>query len=239
MVNSARNRTKNTPQLPFADSVQGMSLASVKDLPVVLGALTGGLLSSSCCVLQLVLNCMSIGCAGFSAITPYQSYFKLLTGGLLSYLVRKQGLNRRTATTVLCSCMLMMSQDIVSIYNKGTMQHLLHRSGLLGKQQQEQQQEPATAKFILKVHGLRCEACAARLRGALHAVSGVQNCTVNLEGGEVEVWGIPSSITGSQLVKHITDIDPGYTAQIVGHVCYGSQQTLTPCAMPVGQYDEL
>ena len=33
------------------------------DLPVVLGALTGGLLSSSCCVIQLVLNSLSVGCA--------------------------------------------------------------------------------------------------------------------------------------------------------------------------------
>jgi len=31
------------------------------DLPVVLGALTGGLLSSSCCVIQLVLNSLSVG----------------------------------------------------------------------------------------------------------------------------------------------------------------------------------
>ena len=31
------------------------------DLPVVLGALTGGLLSSSCCVIQLLLNYLSVG----------------------------------------------------------------------------------------------------------------------------------------------------------------------------------
>lgn len=31
------------------------------DLPVVLGALTGGLLSSSCCIIQLVLNYLSVG----------------------------------------------------------------------------------------------------------------------------------------------------------------------------------
>jgi hypothetical protein len=45
-----------------------------------LGALTGGLLSSSCCVIQLVLNYTSIGCAGFSALTPYKHVFRAITG---------------------------------------------------------------------------------------------------------------------------------------------------------------
>jgi hypothetical protein len=45
-----------------------------------LGALTGGLLSSSCCGIQLVLNYTSIGCAGFSALTPYRHVFRAITG---------------------------------------------------------------------------------------------------------------------------------------------------------------
>lgn len=45
-----------------------------------LGALTGGLLSSSCCIIQLVLNYTSIGCAGFSALTPYRHVFRAITG---------------------------------------------------------------------------------------------------------------------------------------------------------------
>ena len=35
------------------------------ELPVVLGALTSGLLASSCCIVQLVLNSLSIGCGGW------------------------------------------------------------------------------------------------------------------------------------------------------------------------------
>jgi hypothetical protein len=40
-----------------------------------LWATIAGLLSSSCCVIQLGLNAMSLGCAGFSILTPYR-YFK-------------------------------------------------------------------------------------------------------------------------------------------------------------------
>jgi copper chaperone CopZ len=35
---------------------------------------------------------------------------------------------------------------------------------------------------------MRCEACAARLRGNLAAVEGVDGCTVQLAAGVVEVW---------------------------------------------------
>ncbi len=44
-------------------------------------AVLGGLLSSSCCVLQLALNAASLGCAGFSALTPYRPLFLAATAG--------------------------------------------------------------------------------------------------------------------------------------------------------------
>lgn len=46
-------------------------------------AVLGGLLSSSCCVLQLLLNALSVGCAGFSALTPYRPLFLALTASSL------------------------------------------------------------------------------------------------------------------------------------------------------------
>ncbi|KAF6254320.1 hypothetical protein COO60DRAFT_333071 [Scenedesmus sp. NREL 46B-D3] len=56
------------------------STGGSSQLLLSLGALTGGLLSSSCCVIQLVLNYTSIGCAGFSALTPYRHVFRAITG---------------------------------------------------------------------------------------------------------------------------------------------------------------
>jgi hypothetical protein len=44
---------------PMAVAKRGA--AARTDLAVVLGALTGGLLSSSCCIVQLVLNSLSVG----------------------------------------------------------------------------------------------------------------------------------------------------------------------------------
>ena len=36
-------------------------------------AVLGGLLCSSCCIVQLLLNSFSVGCAGFAVLTPYRS----------------------------------------------------------------------------------------------------------------------------------------------------------------------
>ena len=38
-----------------------------------------GLLSSSCCALQLLLNALSMGCAGWNALGPYRPFFLSLT----------------------------------------------------------------------------------------------------------------------------------------------------------------
>jgi hypothetical protein len=48
-------------------------------------AVVGGLLSSSCCVIQLALNAMSVGCAGFSVLTPYRPSLIAVTALGLAY----------------------------------------------------------------------------------------------------------------------------------------------------------
>jgi hypothetical protein len=48
--------------------------------------------------------------AACSVLTPYQHYFRAVTGSLVAYLLFVQGLNRRTLTTVLLSAGLMASQ---------------------------------------------------------------------------------------------------------------------------------
>lgn len=54
-------------------------------------AVLGGLLSSQCCVIQLALNAMSVGCAGFSALTPYRPAFLAATTAGLVLSHRKYG----------------------------------------------------------------------------------------------------------------------------------------------------
>jgi copper chaperone CopZ len=193
----------------------------------------GGLLSSSCCVLQLLLNWASIGCVGFSALTPYRGAFRGLTGALLAYLLYSQGLNRHSVATLLLSTALMVSQDVVAVHNRGealprSVQDALQRARW--RQHGRQQQPPAATRTQLAVTGLRCEACAARLRRSLAAVPGVDGCTVAFNEGLVEVWSNRSQPVGvAELRDAVAATDSSYSVTDVSRVCFDASEQRQPC----------
>ena len=218
-----------------------MGRFSRSQLPAVIWAVTGGLLSSSCCVLQLVLNYTSIGCAGFSVLTPYQRYFRFLTVGILGYLLSRQGANSRTLSTVAVSLMLMFSQDAVSAYNKRALppavEQLLERlstttlssssSSSSSSSNAKELQPPTNSKYTLNVSGIRCEACASRVKGVLLGLEGVHNCSVSLADGKVEVWTDAVSVHGEQIAAAVAE--KGYDAHGMEQQCYDKASKLQPC----------
>lgn len=209
------------------------------NLAATLGVLTGGLLSSSCCLLQLALNFTPVGCAGFSVLTPYRHYFRAVTGSLVAYLLFVQGLNRRTLTTVLLSAGLMASQDVLSLYNKGQLrsgvqqllQHVRVRPpGAAERQQAQQRQTLAASRTKLQVKGMRCEGCAARLRGNLASLEGVDGCTVAFSEGLVEVWSNRSQPVAVQaLVQAVQETDRSYEVGVLSRDCFDAQGRQRPC----------
>lgn len=109
------------------------------------------------CGLRVPLSC--------SVLTPYRHYFRALTGSLVAYLLYAQGLNRRTLTTIVMCAGLMVSQDVLSLYNRGqlkdSVQQLVQqvKGQLQGAKQQHvrQQQQVAASRTKLQVKGMRCE----------------------------------------------------------------------------------
>ena len=112
-----------------------------------------------------------------SALTPYRSYFRALTGGLLVYLLYSQGLNKRTLTTLLLSGAFAASQDVLALHNNGELLSISSSSSSLvqdnknnnklltlllrlqrHKKQQQHLSQPAAVRTTLKVEGMRCEA---------------------------------------------------------------------------------
>ncbi|KAK3810120.1 MAG: hypothetical protein J3Q66DRAFT_391283 [Benniella sp.] len=83
-----------------------------------LSAVTLGLLSSSCCVIQLVLNAFSIGCAGFSVLTPFRPVFGSISFLLILYTVYKYRFSSRTALTLAITFLLSVTPEMVSVYNR-------------------------------------------------------------------------------------------------------------------------
>jgi copper chaperone CopZ len=237
----------------------------------VAGALAGGLLASSCCVIQLALNATSLGCVGFSALTPYRGFFRTLTGACLAYLLLVQGPSRRTLATVALSIALMVSQDAVAMHNSGALSTVLRGTLEAFRRRASSAADtglsnslPAAvaARALLRVKGLRCEACASRLRHALVSLDGVIGCTVSLGDGLVEVWsnvtatatlatgsGSGSGTTiaatslmlprGDALIAAVRAVDASYTAELLEEArCFGAAGEDTPCLPPRQQQQQ-
>ncbi|KAK3820620.1 MAG: hypothetical protein JOS17DRAFT_793977 [Linnemannia elongata] len=92
-----------------------------------ISAVTLGLLSSSCCLIQLALNLMSIGCAGFSVLTPYRPLFLAFSSLLVLVTIYKYRWSSRTTLTLALVLALTTTPEMVAVYNQsstGSLQRL-------------------------------------------------------------------------------------------------------------------
>jgi copper chaperone CopZ len=204
-------------------------------------ALAGGLLSSSCCTVQLVLNYLSLGCAGFAAITPYKGYLQMATGSVLAYSIVRHGW-RRSLATIVMSLGLMFSQEGLKLYNRGALPGLAWARGGSGPRGAAAgggaaaagggaaaaaaaaagggaaaatagagaQQDAAGSRFTLRVQGIKCEGCAARLKHALLAQPGVRDAAVYYQEQQAVVWTRGRGAGLAELVFAIKQVDFGY-----------------------------
>jgi copper chaperone CopZ len=196
----------------------------------VLGSLalaaTGGLLSSSCCTVQLALNYLSLGCAGFSAITPYQPAMRAATGSVLAYSVWRHGW-RRSLATIALALGLMFSQELVKLYNQGALPGPAWLGGAAARRRAAAAPgAPATAargqggsRFTLRVGGIKCEGCASRLRRALLAQPGVRDAAVHFAEQQAVVWTRGAQGTQgvgfAELAFAIRQVDFGYQVSLL------------------------
>eukprot|EP00698_Gefionella_okellyi_P001065 TRINITY_DN10952_c0_g1_i1.p1 TRINITY_DN10952_c0_g1~~TRINITY_DN10952_c0_g1_i1.p1 ORF type:complete len:157 (-),score=22.36 TRINITY_DN10952_c0_g1_i1:154-624(-) len=109
-----------------------------------------GLLSSSCCIIQLVLNLFSIGCAGFALLTPFRTVFITLLVVSFAIRIYLYGVTRALVLSLLVSVLLTFSTELVAQFNAS--------SSL------KSSEVPA---IVFTVHGVKCEACASRVKAAL------------------------------------------------------------------------
>jgi copper chaperone CopZ len=74
----------------------------------------------------------------------------------------------------------------------------------------------APKKVALRVKGIRCEACAARVRGALQRVPGVLNATVDVDRGEAVAYVMSGSDEEQdELVAAVEGLKAGYEAEVL------------------------
>lgn len=165
-------------------------------------------------------------------------YFRLITGGFLSYMLATQGVNRRTLSTALISCLLMASQDLLGAQNRGDLQRIpqfLSSYKLLSSLQEQYSQQPAAQKVVLHVQGMKCEACAARLRRNVAGLDSVDSCTVDFQKGQVEVWSNSSEAVQPQvLMEAVRATDDSYKVDVIARKCYNAADQRRPCPEGVG-----
>lgn len=84
----------------------------------VAAALAGGLLSSSCCIVQLAMNALSMGCAGFAVLKPWKPYMRAWTLALVVRTLLQSGSNRRSLCLVALTLALTYSEDLLAWHNR-------------------------------------------------------------------------------------------------------------------------
>ncbi|KAJ3044692.1 hypothetical protein HDV00_001096 [Rhizophlyctis rosea] len=197
------------------------------------------LLSSSCCVIQLLLNYLSLGCAGFAILTPYRPILTTLTVTLLTYNLYTYGWNRKTATASLVSVLLMTSPEIVASHNTNTLSRTF--SSLVGKlgtlpiypsnwlltpPQSKDLAEEATQSgrlctmYEFTVLGMKCEGCASRVKGALDGIPEVDSSEVYFSEKTVMVKvpveaGVDDNTATKIIKSKIAAVDFEYRTNLV------------------------
>jgi len=164
---------------------------------------------SSCCMIQLVLNALTFGCAGFSVLTPYKGVFRLVAlAGAMAVLARgKQPLKWK----ILAACVglgMSFSEDLLGAYNKGSLSLPgLAIRGATGPSGSSGGTLPPD--LILKVPEMHCEACGAKVKRAVEGglPGGSAECVVSLADKSVAVRAVKPgvNIVSSEVVALIKE----------------------------------
>ena len=140
-----------------------------------INGLFGGLLISSCCLIQLLLNLFGIGCAGLNTLLlPYRPLFISLTIVSLTYsFIRYRPSKWHLTAIVTFTLLLSFSPELLRIYNN----------------QFERTNFTESEMMIThwKIIGMHCEGCRAAVIQALRKLDGVVSVNVDLDSGQAKL----------------------------------------------------
>lgn len=120
--------------------------------------------SSSCCLIQLLLNLFSLGCAGFSVLDDYQPIFLSLTLISLVQLYRKRSSHTKNFLFIITLCVLIIS-------SKHLLTWLNMNPNLFSA-------DPISSQSSFIVQNVYCQACAKKLCDDLSNI--VNYCKIEL-----------------------------------------------------------
>lgn len=180
--------------------------------------LLGSLMWSSCCLVQLVMNALSLGCAGFSALDRLRPFFIAATVASLkrashSYAQRKAW--ARIGVLWGASLLLACSPAILRCVNTGTLGATAKAKGGPKQHTQRESNTQEVLDVSLRVRGVKCEACANGLRSdLLAALTRSQDWIVG--GAAVEFRSVEDTLVAITLQHRRETEAPRGTCDSVG-----------------------
>jgi copper chaperone CopZ len=140
-----------------------------------INGLVGGLLISSCCLIQLFLNLFGIGCAGLNTLLlPYRPLFISLTIISLTYsFFRYRPSKWQLIGIIILTLLLSFSPELLRIYN-----NQFSRNDIIDNQ---------IVITHWKIIGMHCEACRSAVIQSLRKLDGVLSVNVDLGTGRAEL----------------------------------------------------
>ena len=175
------NQPKEANQHPTA-VVQADLEKSSSNLSTTLWAVVAGLLSSSCCALQLGLNLLStfnilhIGCAGFNKVLgPLRGLTRSTSIGWLSFLWYRHGSNPKQRRRLLISTVITLS--------------LMFLPEILRSTGGPAVAPPTSNQVVLhfKVPNMGCEACESNVQKIIGRQNGVIDSAVDFDAGVAQI----------------------------------------------------
>ena len=142
-----------------------------------------GLLSSSCCLLQLGTNALSLGCAGFNKLLgPSRPQLRFVTACWLIVLwiltiTRRWSKRQAAISTLLCAGLTFMPEVLLAAGGRAFAPSMAN-----------------TFSIRLNIDGMGCEACQWHVRSVLERTAGVVSSDVDFNRGIAKVvvaegWG--------------------------------------------------
>ena len=135
-------------------------------------SVTGAMVSSGCCLVQLALNAMSLGCAGFGILTPYKKVFLGLTFGSLMIQWRFAGLRKKKKRRLILMTMIVIfvafSSELLEIYNN-------NRFHLNSINQNGNHHDNIIQTIQIQISGVKCTGCKTRGLRVLDSIPWVES----------------------------------------------------------------
>ena len=142
-----------------------------------------GLLSSACCVLQIILNIFSFGCAGFNTVLgPVRPPLIALTciaqsiSWYVAYPLPFQW--GPTAATTVLSLLLTFSPELLYVFNKRRFEAA---NAISPSASEAKGKARSVVRLVFEPKAMGCISCVTKVRKTLSANTSVVACSVSLE----------------------------------------------------------